>query len=156
MDLVQNASFVCDYRPLKDEKWRIRLVVGGDRLSYNSDVGSPATDIMETKILFNSTISDAKNGARFATIDLKDMFLHTLMADPEYMRVPYKYFPQDIRTKYNSRLYRKHTPLRLIGRDATSSDFSLLCRKQEAEWLVIFVYLIRKQKRIEIYTMVHC
>ena len=26
---VTYASFVCDHRPLKDEQWRIRLVVGG-------------------------------------------------------------------------------------------------------------------------------
>jgi len=39
------ASFVCDFRPLKDEKWRVRLVVGGDKLPYEYDAGSPATDL---------------------------------------------------------------------------------------------------------------
>ena len=34
-------------------------------------------------------------------MDLKDMFLHTPMTIPEYMKVPYKYFPKDIRDKYN-------------------------------------------------------
>ena len=29
---VTYANFVCDYRPLKDEPWRVRLVVGGDKL----------------------------------------------------------------------------------------------------------------------------
>ena len=48
---VTYASFVCNHRPLKDEKWRIRLVVGGDRLEYYSDSGSPATDLTETKLL---------------------------------------------------------------------------------------------------------
>ena len=33
-------------------------------------------------------------------MDLKDMFLHTLMEKPEYMKVQYKYFPPDIRKKY--------------------------------------------------------
>ena len=42
---VTYTSFVCDYRPLKKEKWRIRLVVGGDKLDYNFDSGSPATDL---------------------------------------------------------------------------------------------------------------
>ena len=36
------ASFVCNHRPLKDEKWRIRLVVGGYKLTYDSDLGSQA------------------------------------------------------------------------------------------------------------------
>ena len=50
---ITYASFVCDRRPLKDEEWRIRLVVGGDKLSYYEDSGSPATDLTETKLLFN-------------------------------------------------------------------------------------------------------
>ena len=53
------------------------------------------------KILFNSVISDVKNGAWFCSMDLKDMFLHTPMLSPEYMRVAYKYFPNDIRQRYN-------------------------------------------------------
>ena len=35
------------------------------------------------------------------TIDLKDMLLHTPMEHPEEMKLSYKYFPQDIRIKYN-------------------------------------------------------
>ena len=34
-------------------------------------------------------------------MDLKDMFLHTPMNDAEYMKIPFKYFPKDIRIKYN-------------------------------------------------------
>ena len=34
------------------------------------------------------------------SINLPDMFLMTLMKEPEYMKVNYKYFPQDIREKY--------------------------------------------------------
>ena len=98
---VTYASFVCDYRPLKDEKWRIRLVVGGDKLEYELDSGSPATDLTETKLLINSVISNAKEGARFLSMDLKDMFLHTPMAKPEYMKIPFKYFPDDIIKRYN-------------------------------------------------------
>ena len=102
---VTYATFACDHRPLKDEKWRIRIVVGGDKLPYDSDSGSPATNMLETKLLFNSVISDAKEGARFCSMDLKDMFLHTPMREPEYMKVPFKYFPEDVRQKYN--LYSK-------------------------------------------------
>ena len=29
---ITYASFVCDHRPLKTEPWRVRIVVGGDRL----------------------------------------------------------------------------------------------------------------------------
>ena len=98
---VTYTNFACDYRPLKEEKWRIRCVVGGDKLEWNDDTGSPATDMVETKILFNSVISEAKIGARFMSLDLKDMFLMTIMTDPEYMKCQYKYFPSDIRKRYN-------------------------------------------------------
>ena len=98
---VTYTNFACDHRPLKDEKWRIRCLVGGDKLPYEHDAGSPATDMIETKLLFNSVISDAKNGARFMSMDLKDMFLMTPMNNPEYMKCHYRYFPEDIRRRYN-------------------------------------------------------
>ena len=76
---VTYANFVCDHRPLKAEPWRIRLVVGGDRLDYTLDSGSPTTTLLETKILINSVISDAARGDRFACCDIKDSFLASPM-----------------------------------------------------------------------------
>ena len=72
---------------------RVRLVVGGNELVYKSDAGLPTPDMVETKLLINSIISDKARKARFVTMDLKDMFLHTDMTEPEYMKVHYKYFP---------------------------------------------------------------
>ena len=71
---VTYANFILDYRPLKTEQHRIRLVAGGDKLPYFDDAGAPAASILETKILLNSVISDASVGARFASFDLKDFF----------------------------------------------------------------------------------
>lgn len=51
------------------------MVVGGDRLSYNDDPGSPAAPLVETKLLLNSVITDTDEGARFLLVDLKDFFL---------------------------------------------------------------------------------
>ena len=31
---ITYGSLVCDYRPLKDEKWRVRLIVGWNKLPY--------------------------------------------------------------------------------------------------------------------------
>ena len=75
--------------------------MGGDKLRYASDVGSPAANVLETKILLNSIISDASKGARFMSADLKDFFLATPMEGDEYMRVKYKHIPEDIRIRYN-------------------------------------------------------
>jgi hypothetical protein len=62
-------------RPGKAEPHRIRMTVGGDRLDACQDVRSPAVGITDTKLHINSTISDAKDGARYCTGDLKDFFL---------------------------------------------------------------------------------
>ena len=77
--LVTYASFVCNHRPLKTEPWRVWLGVGGDKLAYTEDSGSPATNLVETKILVKSVISDAHSGARFMSCDLKDVYLATPM-----------------------------------------------------------------------------
>ena len=96
---VTYANFVCDYRPLKDEPWRVRLVVGGDKLTYDFDAGSPAASLLETKILLNSVIST--KGAKFMSLDIKDFFLSSPMGTSEYMRIPSKYLPVDIVNRYN-------------------------------------------------------
>ena len=70
-------------------------------LTYNADAGSPAANMLETKLILNSTISDAHRGARFMSADLKDFFLATPMEGDEYMKVKYKHFPADIRRRYN-------------------------------------------------------
>ena len=79
---------------------------------YEHDVGLPAANLLETKILLNSTISDANKGARFMSADIKDHFLVTLIWDSEYIRVKYHYFLQDIKDRYNLDL--KVTPSRYI------------------------------------------
>ena len=98
---VTYANFTFDHRPLKSETHRCRLVVGGDKLEYEYDASSPAASLLETKLMINSTISDAKDGARFMTCDLKDFFLCSDMDEPEYMRIHYRHITDDIKTKYN-------------------------------------------------------
>ena len=98
---VTYGNFVCDYRPLKTEPNRVRLTVGGDKLDYPFDASSPASNLIDAKLLLNSTISDAPSGARFMSADLKDFFLNTPMQRAEYMKIQYKYFPLAIRLAYN-------------------------------------------------------
>ena len=100
---VTYATFVCSIKPLKQETHRVRITVGGDRLSCPDDTGSPAANLLETKLLVNSTISDAKYGARFICTDIVNYFLASPMARTEYMKVKIKFLPQDIIEKYNLR-----------------------------------------------------
>ena len=89
---VTYANMVCDYRPLKSEKYRVRLIVGGDKLTCDFNVASPAASILETKLIINSVILDAHKGARFLTLDIKDFFLCSTLDDLEYMTIKAKYF----------------------------------------------------------------
>ena len=96
-------ALVYDYRPLKSEQYRYRIVVGGDKLPYDNDASAPTTDLTETKLLLNSVISDAYKGARFCSADLKDFFLASPMERKEYAKIHVKYVPTDIIERYNLR-----------------------------------------------------
>ena len=65
---VTYGKFVCNLRPEKDEVHRTCFVVGGNRINYPGDVGTPTADMFLAKILFNSVIST--NNARFMMGDI--------------------------------------------------------------------------------------
>ena len=65
---ITDGKFVCNVRPEKDKKNRTRLVVGGNRINYPGDVGTPTADMLLAKIIFNSVIST--KGAKFMTADI--------------------------------------------------------------------------------------
>ena len=56
---------------------------------------------LKQKILVSSIWSDSGKGARFMSVDLKDFFLQSFMNEPEFMHLPFKWFPADIVKKYN-------------------------------------------------------
>ena len=81
---------------MKKEDYCIRITVEGDRLIYEDNTRALAANLLETKILLNSIISDIAKGARFLSADIKDYFLAILMRDQEYMEVKYENIPEDI------------------------------------------------------------
>ena len=56
-DITFATSFIY-YRQLKEEPYRIQIVVGGDKLTYDQDPASLEAGLLETKLLINSVISD--------------------------------------------------------------------------------------------------
>ena len=98
---VSYANMVCSYRPLKEEKYRTWLTIGGDVLEYLDISSSPAASQLESKLIINGMISDAHLGARFMTADLKDYFLQSLLLEPEYLRIHGRYLLLNIREEYN-------------------------------------------------------
>ena len=96
---VTYANFVCDLRPNKPETHRVRMCVGGDKLTYPESPSSPAAGMTEVKLLLNSTIST--EGARFATCDIKDFYLNTPMDRFEYIKIHRRQIPAEIILEYN-------------------------------------------------------
>ena len=66
---VTYGSMVCDHQPLKKEPNKCRLVVGGDCLTYEHETAAPTANLLEAKIMFNSTIR-TKN-AKFLPLILR-------------------------------------------------------------------------------------
>ena len=76
---VTYTNFVCDYRYLKPEPWRVQLAVDGDKVDHFKDAGSPTTTLLEKRIFVNTVIYDSPKGARFIPLDLQDFFLCSTM-----------------------------------------------------------------------------
>ena len=100
---VTYTYFVCNHKPLKQQQCQVRCVAGGDKIPYPGDSSSPAASLLNTKLMFNSTISDAAAGAPFPSADLGDFFLGSIMAWPEFMCIPFSIFPDKIIEQYNLR-----------------------------------------------------
>ena len=97
---VTYINFICAIRPNKEEKHRVRATFGGDQLDFPGDPSSPSTSILTTKIHLNSTISDARKGARYFTLDIKNFFLGSPMEYFQYARVPASIIPQEVFDEY--------------------------------------------------------
>jgi hypothetical protein len=72
---ITYGKIVCDYKPHKQEKERVRLTVGGDRLDYSGDVATSTADITTFKILINSTLST--EDAAMMMMYIKNYYLGT-------------------------------------------------------------------------------
>jgi hypothetical protein len=96
---ITYGKIVCDYKPHKKEKERVRLTVRGDRLDYSVDVATSTADITTFKILINSTLS-TKDSARMM-MDIKKYYLGTPLPRFEYIKMLLSRFPEEIIQKYN-------------------------------------------------------
>jgi hypothetical protein len=77
------GKLVCDFKPNKNEKDRVRQTVGGDRLDYSGDTATSTADITTFKILINSTLFTQE--AKMMMMDIKKYYLGTPFPTSEYM-----------------------------------------------------------------------
>ena len=101
-DRIKDVTYgrvVCDVREGKTEKKRTLLTVGGDRINYPGDVSTPTACLLIVKLLVNSVIST--EGAEFMTLDMKNSYLNTPLAQYKYLRLKLSNFPDDVIEEYN-------------------------------------------------------
>ena len=95
---VTYVKFVCNERPQKKEVNRTRMVMGGNRINFPGEVGTPTADLLLVKILFNSVVSTP--GAKFMTMDIKDFYLCTPLARREYAKLCLSDIPEEVIAEY--------------------------------------------------------
>jgi hypothetical protein len=100
---ITYSKVVCKVQPEKgDDTDRMRITIGGNKIVYLGDVGTPTGSIELVELLINSVLS--QRNTWFATMDLKNR--------PEYVRIKLADIPQEFIDKYklnkiacNSRIY---------------------------------------------------
>jgi hypothetical protein len=96
---ITYGKLVCDYKPNKTEKHRVRLTVGEDRLDYNGETATSTADITTFKILIKSTLST--KDAKMMMMDIQNYNLGTPLPKYEYMRLSISILPNEIIEKYH-------------------------------------------------------
>ncbi len=84
--------------PQKEDPYRVCITVGGNLINYPFELTTRTTDMVSSKLLWNSRIST--KGACFSGTDIKNMYFDTPLNRYEYMKMPLSLFPQDIIKHY--------------------------------------------------------
>ena len=94
------ARIVSEIRPQKkEEPHRIRMTAGGNLIYYPFDKSQPTADLTTVKLHINSVIST--RNARYACLDIKNMYLNSDMDEPEYMFIYANLIPPEFMDEYN-------------------------------------------------------
>ena len=96
---VTYARYVVDYRPEKDEPWRLRITCGGDKLDYHGDTTTHSASMETIKCHLNNIVSSIK--AKGATGDISNMYLGSLLPEAEYVRFRISLIPKEFIEAYN-------------------------------------------------------
>ena len=78
---ITYSKVVCEYRPQKEDPHRTRITIGGNRICYPGDVGTPTGSLELVKLMINSALS--RQNAKFCCFDIKNFYLGTPLDRPE-------------------------------------------------------------------------
>ena len=93
------TKVVCSVRPDKADPHRTRITVGGNRINYPHDVGTPTGSLEIFKLLINSILSTPH--AKFASFDIKNFYLNTPLTRKEYTKINLSDIPAEFVNEYN-------------------------------------------------------
>ena len=96
---VTYLRIVVDIREHKEVKERVRITVGGDKVSYPVEVTTRTADTNTVKIHLNSTISN--QNAHFVNLDLANFYLEMPMERKEYAKMRVADIPNQFMDEYN-------------------------------------------------------
>ena len=71
---------------------RVRLTVGGDKLTFDGPVSTPTSDLTTSKMHWNSVILTP--GSKYLVVDVKNFYLNNAMAKYEYYKIYLSLIPQ--------------------------------------------------------------
>ena len=86
------AKIVVDFRPQKEDPYRIRITAGGHLLTYKGNFSIRTADLSTSKLLWNSVLST--DGAKYMCLDIKNFYLTAALNYFEYMWMPLSVFPE--------------------------------------------------------------
>jgi hypothetical protein len=104
IDQRKDVTYGCvcvNYPPEKADPNHTCLTDGSNHITYPGDCGIPTVDMVMVKIHLNSVIST--KGACYCTIGLKDFYLNTPIALPEFMRMKLAEHPKEF-----AQIYKLH------------------------------------------------
>jgi hypothetical protein len=87
-------KIVCDYKPHRKEKDRVRLTVGSNRLDYSRNVATSTSDITTFNFLINNTMST--KDAEMMMMDIKNYYMGTILFGMNTCTYYYPYFQKKL------------------------------------------------------------
>ncbi len=90
---------VVDYRPQKEDPYRIRFMTGGNLINYESNASVRTADLDTTKLHWNSVVSTPL--ARYLCLNMKNFYLTAALEYFEYSQMPLTLFPAWIIEQYD-------------------------------------------------------
>ena len=94
---------ICKVCPEKSDPKRTRITIGGNRITFPGDIGTPTASLELSMLVFNSVLS--RPGAKFTTFNICNFYLQTPLDRPEYVQFRLSDIPDEFAQEYNLLAY---------------------------------------------------